>query len=85
MIIRIRGVDRVRAKGRMYYYHRASKTKLPGEPGTAEFMAVLAALEAKMAPAAPVADAHSAASPAHTLPVRNSASLRRAPQGITAR
>jgi integrase len=47
MIIRMRGVKRVRAKGHTYYYHRKSMTRLPGEPGSAEFMAALLTLERK--------------------------------------
>src|SRR5437764_7274448 len=38
MAIRIRGVKAVRSKGRLYYYHRKSMTRLPGEPGTTAFM-----------------------------------------------
>jgi integrase len=48
MIIRMRGVKRVRAKGHTYYYHRASMTRLPSEPGSAEFMAAFFALERKV-------------------------------------
>ena len=44
MILRIRGVKRVRAKGRLYHYHRATMTRLPGAPGSVEFMAKLEAL-----------------------------------------
>ena len=44
MILRIRGVKRVRAKGRLYYYHRATMTRLPGAPGSLEFTAKLEAL-----------------------------------------
>jgi hypothetical protein len=47
MIIRIRGVKRVRAKGHTYYYHRRTMTRLPGEPGTTAFMDRLAELETK--------------------------------------
>ena len=43
MIVRLRGVKRVRAKGRLYHYHRASGTRLMAPPGTAEFAAELAA------------------------------------------
>lgn len=45
MMIEIKGVKRVRAKGRLYYYHRKSHTRLPGEPGSPEFTAELERLE----------------------------------------
>lgn len=41
MIVRIKGVKRVRAKGHIYHYHRKTMTRLPGAPGSAEFMARL--------------------------------------------
>jgi integrase len=47
MIVRMRGVKRVRAKGHTYYYHRKSMTRLPGEPRSAEFMAAFLTLERK--------------------------------------
>lgn len=47
MVIRMKGVKRVIAKGRVYYYHRATLTRLPGAPGTTIFMDALAALDAK--------------------------------------
>lgn len=34
----IKGVHAVRSKGRLYYYHRATRTRLTSEPGTAEFL-----------------------------------------------
>ena len=42
--VRLKGINTVRAKlagGKMatYYYHRATGTKIVGEPGTAEFQA----------------------------------------------
>lgn len=37
MIERIRGVNRVRAKGGIYYYHRATQTRIKAAYGTAEF------------------------------------------------
>lgn len=49
---RIRGVNKVTAKlagGRsaIYYYHRATGTRLTGKPGTPEFIASLAAAQSK--------------------------------------
>jgi integrase len=41
MIVRIRGVKRVRSKGRIYHYHRATMARLPGEPGSTAFQAAL--------------------------------------------
>lgn len=45
MIVRLKGVKTVHAKGRAYHYHRKTMTPLPGEPGSAPFMAKLRALE----------------------------------------
>lgn len=45
MIVRIRGVKRVRAAtGRVYYYHRATKTRIEAKHGTAAFAAEVARL-----------------------------------------
>src|SRR5574340_1269837 len=57
MILRINGVKAVRAKGKTYYYHRRTTARLPGQPGSEEFMRALARLDAEgAAPAAPDAD-----------------------------
>lgn len=45
MIVRLKGVKRVRAKGKVYFYHRKTMTRLPGKPGSAEFIAKLQELE----------------------------------------
>ena len=45
MMIRMTGIKRVRAKGRSYYYHRKTRTRLPGEPRSPEFMAALEGAE----------------------------------------
>jgi integrase len=47
MIVRIKGVKRVRAKGHVYHYHRKTMTPLPGKPGSAEFIAAIDALNRK--------------------------------------
>src|SRR6185437_1197469 len=47
MIIRLPGVKRVKSKGHVYHYHRATMTRLPGIPGSAEFLTALADAEAK--------------------------------------
>src|SRR5260370_40507305 len=47
MIVRVKGVKKIRAKGGMYSYHRKTMTRLPGQPGSTEFMAVLDALNRK--------------------------------------
>jgi integrase len=39
MIVRVRGIKRVRAKGRVYYYHRATGTRLIAPPHSAAFIA----------------------------------------------
>jgi integrase len=49
MIVRIKGVKAVRSKGRVYYYHRKTMFRLPGEPGSAEFMAKLRELDSPKA------------------------------------
>jgi hypothetical protein len=38
MIVRVRGVKKVRSKGKIYYYHRATGTRLLAPPGTVEFL-----------------------------------------------
>ena len=48
MKIKARHVNKVRARGRWYFYHRPTGTRLPGDPGTPEFMARLAELNAQM-------------------------------------
>lgn len=45
MIVRVHGVNRVRAKGRVYYYHRATKTRLLAPPNSAAFIAEVRALD----------------------------------------
>jgi integrase len=45
MVIRVKGVKRVVSKGCVYYYHRKTMTRLPGESGTTGFMDALAAAE----------------------------------------
>jgi integrase len=47
MIIRVKGVKKIRAKGHLYFYHRKTMTRLPGQPGSTEFMAALHALDRK--------------------------------------
>lgn len=45
--MRVRGVNRVRSRGRVYYYHRATGTRLKMPFGTAAFAAEVASLDAK--------------------------------------
>jgi integrase len=47
MIVRMKGVKKVRSKGHLYYYHRKTMTPLPGLPGTPEFMRAFLSLEQK--------------------------------------
>jgi integrase len=47
-VVRVKGVKRYRSKGRWYYYHRATGTRLNAEFGTGEFFAELATLERKV-------------------------------------
>ena len=45
MIVRIRGVKKTRsAAGRVYYYHRATKTRIKAKPNTPEFVTEIAEL-----------------------------------------
>lgn len=48
MIVRVPGVKKVRANGRVYYYHRATKTRLP-DPAAPDFLARVNALNARTA------------------------------------
>lgn len=52
VVVRVRGLNRVRSKGRIYIYHRATGERITAEPGTPEFIARVAELDAK-AKAAP--------------------------------
>lgn len=52
MILRVRGVKRIRSRGRVYYYHRATGVRLPDRDAP-NFMAKVNALNARQA--APVA------------------------------
>ena len=47
-IVRVKGVKGYPSKGRWYYYHRATGTRLKAEFGTGEFFAELASLERKV-------------------------------------
>lgn len=49
--VRVRGLNKVRAKGRIYFYHRKSGRRILADPGTPEFFAELAAAEASLKPA----------------------------------
>ena len=48
MRIRLKHVKRFRARGRWYYYHRPTGTRLPDDPHSAEFVRRLAELDAQM-------------------------------------
>src|SRR5262249_31706846 len=45
MQVKIRGIKRATAKGRVYFYHRATGKRLAAEPGTHAFFLEVAALE----------------------------------------
>lgn len=47
MIVRLKGVKKVAAKGQVYYYHRKTMTRLPDDPHSAEFVARMRELDAK--------------------------------------
>ncbi|MBB4315728.1 tyrosine-type recombinase/integrase [Roseospira marina] len=49
-VLRLRNIHRVKTGGRVYYYHRPTRTRLPGMPGSPEFMAAYAAAEKQAAP-----------------------------------
>ena len=52
MIVRVRGVKKTRsAAGQVYYYHRATKTRIRATPNTAEFAAEVARLNKRGAAA----------------------------------
>lgn len=46
MYVRIRGINTVHAKGRVYYYDRATKTRIRAAPGTEAFLDELRAIRA---------------------------------------
>jgi integrase len=48
MVIRMKGIKRVRAKGRVYYYHRKTGTRIRAEYGSRAFLDEVAALERKV-------------------------------------
>ena len=45
MLVKLRGLNKVRTKGRTYYYHRRTGTRLRSEPGTPEFVQEVAVLD----------------------------------------
>lgn len=49
--VRVKGLNKVRSKGRTYYYHRKSGRRIVSEPGTSEFFAEIADAEASIADA----------------------------------
>ncbi len=52
MIVRVRGVKKTRsAAGRVYHFHRATKTRIKAKPNTAEFAAEVARLNERGAAA----------------------------------
>jgi integrase len=44
-VVRVKGVKKVRSKGRVYYYHRKTMTRIKSEFGSAEFFVELARLD----------------------------------------
>lgn len=46
-VMRVKGINRVKSKGHVYYYHRATGTRLQHPFGTAEFIAEVKALNAQ--------------------------------------
>lgn len=48
MIVRLSGVKKVRAKGRVYYYHRQTNTRLPDDPKSPAFITKLRDLDARI-------------------------------------
>lgn len=46
-VLRLRGIKRAKAKGRVYYYHRATRTRIAAAFGTAAFLAEIEALDAQ--------------------------------------
>jgi integrase len=50
MLVRVKNVHRVVAKGKVYHYHRPTKTKLTEAPGSPEFLARVNALNTARKP-----------------------------------
>jgi integrase len=50
--MRLSGINTVRAKGRIYYYHRQTGTRIPHPPGSAEFVLFVERLNRAPTPAA---------------------------------
>ena len=46
VIVRVKGIKRVRSKGRLYYYHRATGTRIMAPPRSAAFIAEVHRLDA---------------------------------------
>lgn len=46
-VMRLKGINKVKAKGRTYYYHRATGTRIEHPFGSAEFIAVVKTLNAQ--------------------------------------
>lgn len=53
-LMRIKGIKRAKAKGRVYYYHRKTGERIDAPHGSDEFLAEVARLNAKAAIAEPV-------------------------------
>jgi len=47
-VFRLPHINKVRSRGKVYYYHRPTRTRLPGRPGEPEFMAAYAAAEGRI-------------------------------------
>jgi integrase len=45
IVVRLRGIKKARAKGRVYFYHRGTGTRLPDDPHSAAFIEAVARLE----------------------------------------
>ena len=48
MIVRVRGVKRVRAKGRIYFYHLATRTRVAAAYGTPAFIDEIRRLDGRV-------------------------------------
>lgn len=47
MLLRLKGIKKVRAKGRLYFYHRATGKRIDAEPNTPAFVEAVARLDAQ--------------------------------------